>query len=321
MGGAPFTTYVGSFPLPHSAENLCRVAKDVLRLGIDYPNYPQLRSFIDMFLTPLLGEGIEYVDGRYVLTSRHIGVGRVDPAIGEPMEVMLRCLDRSAVRGIRACVTGPFTLASHIYLSPSNVDLRNSALVLPDVVRGLARYTRDVARLFIDLGADYINIDEPVLGVIVGRRVLFGYDHNQIVDVLNGVLSGVNAMRGIHVRGRLKPYVFGLLSRLDVEILDHEFADNPENVQYVARVEGKRFAVGVVSSRRARVESPREAADTALRVAERAGMDAVFAVKPDCGFAALRAERGDPEEAYWVALEKLRVVREAAELLRRQAIK
>lgn len=321
MGGAPYTTYVGSFPLPHSAENVCRVVRDVQRLGVDYPNYPQLRSFIDMFLLPLLGKGIGHVDGRYVLMGGHIDVEPVDPAIGEPMEAMLRCLDRSAVRGVRACVTGPFTLASHIYLSPSNVDLRGSALTRPDIVQRLARYTRAVAKLFVDLGADYINIDEPVLGVMVGRRVLFGYDHDQIVDVLNGVLSGLNAMRGIHVCGRLNPHLFGLLSRLDVEILDHEFADNPENVQYVARVEGKHFAVGVVSSRKARVESAVEAAGTALRVAERVGMDAVFAVKPDCGFAALRAERDDPEEAYGVALEKLRVVKGAAELIRRRAIK
>ncbi len=319
MYGGPFTTYVGSFPLPHSAENVCRITRDVQRLGIDYPNYPQLRSFIDMFLSPLLGRGIELVGGRYVLSGGDIDVGGVDPSVVEPLEHMLRCLDRPAVRGVRACVTGPFTLASHIYVSPSKVDLRDSALAVPGVVGRLARYVGEVARAFAELGADYINVDEPVLGVMVGRRVLFGYSLEGIADVLNGVLSRLDVeIKGIHVCGRLNPYLFGLLSRLDVDVLDHEFADSPENVRYVERVEGKRFAVGVVSSRRARVEPVEEAAHIALRVAERVGMDAIFAVKPDCGFAALRAEREDPEEAYTIALEKLRVVRETAEYLRRK---
>ncbi len=66
------TTYTGSFPPPHSRDNVRRVLRDVAGgIGIDWPNYPQLINFIDMFLAPLArsGGGWRSWGGRFVLTG------------------------------------------------------------------------------------------------------------------------------------------------------------------------------------------------------------------------------------------------------------
>jgi len=313
------TTYVGSFPLPNTEENVRRIVRDVCSIGVDYPNYPQLSNFVDQFLEPIAGRGIVKVGKAYVLEDRGFEY-TVGESLLKPLKITLeegaRC---SRFKGFRACATGPFTLASFIFLSPNRTDLMNSALRYHDVVWKLAEYIREVVKVFVELGFNYINIDEPTLGVLVGRNILFGYTQDDVVDVLNHVLnlSGVE-YRGVHVCGRLNPNLIRLLSSVaNANLLDHEFADSPTNIGLFDRelLRGKDLAVGVVSSRRPVVERVEDVLGLYRRVAERVGEDRVIALKPDCGFSSLRAEGGDLEASYLISLEKLRRIVEAKSLI------
>lgn len=52
-------------------------------IGIDWPNYPQLINFIDMFLAPLArsGGGWRSWGGRFVLTGGELRMPNVDEAV------------------------------------------------------------------------------------------------------------------------------------------------------------------------------------------------------------------------------------------------
>jgi len=54
------SSHVGSFPLSYSDENIKRIINDMAKIGLDVPPYPQLRSFIEIYLQPLEIHGVVY---------------------------------------------------------------------------------------------------------------------------------------------------------------------------------------------------------------------------------------------------------------------
>ncbi len=157
---------------------------------------------------------------------------------------------------MRACVTGgPFTLSSFTFKRPGTTNIMDSALGGDrEAVHFMARYVNAVLRRLEELGGvNYVNVDEPIIGTMVGgaRRNLFNYSDDEVVQVVDEAYAGGVGVRlrgGIHVCGRLNPKVFGILGRLErVNLLDNEYADSPENVGYLSLdlIGGdKRLAVG-----------------------------------------------------------------------------
>ena len=71
MDAHPFSTVVGSWPLSNTLENMEKVFKDLIQIGVDFPCYPQLISMIDQFLDPLAKNipSLEIVKNRYYLSN------------------------------------------------------------------------------------------------------------------------------------------------------------------------------------------------------------------------------------------------------------
>ncbi len=307
-----YATHVGSFPLEHSRANLERVISDLARVGLDYVGYPQLRDFVGMYLEPLVScgalrpaaAGFALLDRRALLDA----CGERPPPVEEAV-ALREAADRGVVRGrLKASVTGPFTLASQIYLG-GQPSLSASALRDRGVVEALAELVRGYLRGLEELRYDVVVLDEPVLSVIVGRRVLFGYAGEDLVDVLSAAVDGAKFEHvGVHVCGRLSPLLARTLLSLEVDVLDHEHKDIPENLGTYSREDleshGKFLSLGVVSSKSPRVESVAEVRE-AIAEGLRLFGDRLLFVKPDCGFRGLRVP-GREEEMYSAALEKLR---------------
>jgi len=321
------TSHVGSFPLEHSPENVERVISDLAAIGIDAPPYPQLRDFISIYLRPLLDVGLlREVRGNYYTDLRLIHELRLpEPRIPEA-ELMAEYVrkGRYGFRWLRAPVTGPFTLASRIGLREGSAgDLKATLLSSRDVLFDvLMPYVKSFIKYLSSLGYNIVFVDEPILGVMVGkRRILLGYSEEDIVRVINELFSGVPGEHGIHVCGRISSRLFRLLASVkSLNILNFEFHDNPQNLESVdGRLladSGKFLAPGIASSRKPVVEDVSELREILSKVYRVAG-GRVDLVSADCGYGGLKGALSSDIEAYEIGLEKLRriiaVVRELAD--------
>ncbi len=319
------TSHVGSFPLPHSLENIERILLDLASIGLDIAPYPQMRSFIEIYLDPLVEIGILEKRGDLFISSLEaLNISRVpEPSVPEAEATIRLVKERNlGFSSLRAPVTGPFTLASRVYLGDPSLGLSATALARPEIVRSffvpyVARFVEYLSRL----GYSVVFVDEPVLGVVVGRRrILFGYREEDIVEILDKVLSfATGRERGIHVCGAISPKLFEVLCRVpSVRYLNFEFHDTPQNLNTASRElleqYDKVLAPGVASSRKPTIESVDEVKSLLKKVMQIAG-DRIDLVSADCGFAGLRGALPSEEECYRVAIEKLRRVVEAVKVL------
>ncbi len=318
------TSHVGSFPLQHSWDNVERIAGDLAKIGIDLPPYPQMRSFIDMYLEPLVEAGLLVKKGSstYHADPKKLLDSRPPRVVAPEAELAARLRSRLGFRWMRGPATGPFTLASRVYVSEGQ-GLSATALANRDLVTGFfAEYVRGVVESLVSLGYDFIVIDEPMLANIVGRRVLlYGYSPEDVLETYHRILGPAKGrLRGTHVCGRLPHRLPEILAESpDLDVLNHEFADSRANLEIewrrILEASGKTLSPGILSSKKPVVETVEQAEQLLEAVASKAGWENINIVSADCGFAALSSSAG-PEEAYRIGLEKLGVL---VELARRRA--
>lgn len=314
-----FTSTIGSFPLDDSDANRGRCIEDLLTLGIDFPVYPQLQDMGRQFLRDLAEQDdrIATEGGRYRLRGREIRQDVAPPGL-EPFFWTLRYLEEKGVKekaGLKAAVTGPFTLASYIEIGagafPSNTAVSDLELV-NQLARVLFRSCETVSK-----DANMISIDEPVLGMLVGSKIALGYSEKDIVDIYNDLAKSCRGrFVGTHICGRISPRLAKILLKTDLSFLSHEFYDTRGNIDVYSpkevRQSGKVLSVGCVSSRSLALESPEEILAVMLRFREYG--DTLF-FTPDCGFRNLVAN-GSKEKGYKISLKKLENMVRATEKFR-----
>ena len=313
------SSHVGSYPLNHSEENVIKAFNDTVEAGVDVPPIPQLRSFIEMYLEPLVEEGVLRKKGGFFLASPEDLEGLKPLKLRlEEAEVISR--ERRGARWVRAPVTGAMTLASNIFISDPSRGLRATALARKELVLDvLSSYVGSIVRSMRELGFEVIVVDEPMLANVVGTRaVLFGYSEEDILELYARELKPARgALTGTHVCGRISEKLVEILVESEaIRFLNHEFYGTPENLGINWRrhlEEGDKFlAPGVLSSKRPEVERVEEVQAFARKVMSIAGVERVNLLSPDCGFAGLRGVPG----AYEISIEKLRVLARAVAALR-----
>lgn len=318
------TSHVGSVPLPFTNENIRHACRDMLKIGISAPPYPQLRSFIDIFLEPLKQQGIleQAGTGYYVIRREY-----EKPRIVVPVEAEISIVEYNKFkpRYIRGPVTGPFTLASRILRDYSSKELSNTMIVDKDFVKEvLVAYIAEHLGKLNNLGYDFLVVDDPMLANIIGRKIiLYGYKEEELVEIYESIFKYVqpSAIKGIHVCGELPPRLPVILSRVEsLNVLNHEFKDSQRNLSInwreILEHGNKVLAPGVISSKKPRVESIEETVELLRKIASNAGEENIDFISADCGFAALTAEAGGPEKAYSIVLEKWHVLVEAVSRFR-----
>jgi 5-methyltetrahydropteroyltriglutamate--homocysteine methyltransferase len=202
-----------------------------------------------------------------------------------------------------------------------------------DVVRVLREEIADL----VAAGADFVQLDEPVLTELVftqGRTRTFmcaalaarkdpAEELELAVELVNRVVEGFDGVRtGLHIcRGNwsrneetllkggyapLRPY----LERLQVRQLVLEYAT--ERAGDLIPLEGKELGLGVVNPRTDRVESPEEIRGTIERALELFPPERLF-LNPDCGFGTFSRRPVNSREG---AQRKLAAIVEAARSVR-----
>ncbi len=309
-------SHVGSFPLDPQPGIEERILEDLYRIGVDVPPYPQLRSFIDIYLEPLANKGLLEKKGDFYYTSIDRLLDERPPRLSvREAEIAIEIIRRKNLRfkGLRAPVTGPYTLASRVYFEDPERGLRATMVSKPDIVASFfVEYVRGFIEYMRDLGYNTIFVDEPILGVIVGkRRILYGHNIDSIIDNLEKLFSvkGMNNISGIHVCGRISNKLFEILSHVrGLTILNFEFKDTPENLDIIdyklLEKNDKILAPGVASAKKPIVESIDEIRELLEKIYDKVH-GRIDYVSADCGFGGLKGAFDDPYKAYEVGLKKL----------------
>ena len=190
------------------------------------------------------------------------------------------------------------------------------------MIEKLADYVYILAYNMVDLGYEYVVVDEPMLSVIVGtKRIMFDYTADDIIDVLNRIAKRINIDMGIHVCGKISGLLSETLAQTEFKILDHEFAATPSNFRTITRRvledNDKFISIGVISSSDPHIEGIEGVRRLILKGVEQYGIEHIAFVKPDCGFRGLKGKL-DEEEAYKVSLEKLRILRRARDIVAKE---
>ncbi|MEM0325494.1 MAG: methionine synthase [Desulfurococcaceae archaeon] len=318
------TSHVGSFPLSYSEENVVRALKDMWSINIDAPPYPQLRSFIEIYLNPLVSQGVLHrVKDVFVAEKSKLELSNVRFTGIPEAEVTIRVVKNKGLKfkWLRAPVTGAFTLASRVYLH-EDFTKGISATALADkglVKEFFAAFVKEAVKYLSNLGYNIVFIDEPSLTLVVGKkRLLFDYKEDEIIEVLDDVGKSTSSEVGIHVCGLLHRRLLELIVRVpSIKYISIELHDTPENFELIEKslleLYDKVLSPGIVSSKKPVVEDLNDALNV-LRMAYERSAGRIDLVSGDCGFRGLKSSLGDEEREYSISLEKLSVIAKAVRL-------
>lgn len=234
---------------------------------------------------------------------------------------------------VKVTLPGPYILTRSLFVPAlSSGAYATKEELGADVVALL----RDEIRELIEAGADFIQLDEPVLTELVfsqGKVRTFmcaalaarkdpGEELELAVALINRVVEGFDGVRfGLHIcrgnwskdesrllRGNYYPLI-NHLERVKVQQLVLEYAT--ERAGGVFRFQGKELGFGVVNPRAARVESEAEIRRTVEEALSLYQPEQIW-LNPDCGFATFSSV---PVNDSAVAVQKLkRIVNVAREL-------
>lgn len=312
-------SHVGSFPFKPEVSSIDLVIRGYLEARVDAPPYPQFRSFIEMFLEPLVKQGILEKKGGLFIIKNIDGFKDVSSQHAEPWEaVVFAEKARDLFKYTRAPVTGAFTLASNILLQPSE-DLFSTGLADKRVFEPLVDYVKNTLEHLCRVGFNLLFIDEPMLSIVVGvKKILLGYATDDIISYVDYVFGNIKVERGLHVCGRISKLLFNtLVNTENLDFLNFEFHGTRENLSILdgasLKTHSKRLSPGVASSRSVHVETVEEILSLLLEIKRRVG-SSIDLVSADDGFGGLRGQVSE-NELIKICFTKLRRIREAVEAL------
>jgi methionine synthase II (cobalamin-independent) len=322
-----FTTVVGSWPLSNTYSNMVQVFGDLIKVGIDFPCYPQLLSMTHQFLSPLSKSipQLEEINEKFYLNEEfNIPKEPIALEYGKFINNFFNQYPnlKNSIRGTKACITGPFTLTYEIILKNSIakgvkpiIFEEPRAVIVDWIVNKFAEIIKKIASAYNHMKIDIISCDEPILGLLVGRRILF-HSEDFIIKTINKAISGIKGLSSIHVCGRISPNLRDLLLKTNVRILDHEFSTNEENFKVFEKKyfqdTDKFLALGTVESKFVPIKNKKiddyvekvEYLKKYLKKAiEQYGRENLV-IKPDCGFYPLKVF--GEKKGYEIAIKKVK---------------
>ncbi len=260
-------------------------------------------------------------------------VGRIERRRPLALEDLL-FLKRHTGRPVKVTLPGPYLLTRAMYVGTVTGQVYPTK---EDLAEDVVRVLRDEVRELAQAGADFVQLDEPVLTELVftqGQTRTFmcaalaaRKDSTEelefAVSLINRVVEGADGVRiGLHVcRGNwskneatllrgsyhpLAPY----FARLKVRQLVLEYAT--ERAGDLLCFGDKEIGLGVVNPRVDATESAEDIARLVERALAQYPAERVF-LNPDCGFGTFSSR---PVNSAEVAYNKLRAMAEAASVLR-----
>ena len=282
IGKRLITTVVGSYP-PDSLsyeDALTRAVKDQMNAGIDIISDGQVRAnLIDLFAQDI--EGIE-LQGN---SLKPIVVGDLaykHPATIDDFLKAKKFSDNNyKIAGI---ITGPTTLAYSLEVS-LEYRVRNKYNNRNYLIGELADILHKNAKELEKAGADLIQIDEPCFS-------LFQKEIDKKVEFVDRVLEGIKVPTKLHVCGNISKVYKFLLNLKNVNILDHEFSGNHNNLNTYTEEDlisnEKIIGFGCINTMSETVEHIKDIENFIQKGIDHFGKNII--VDPDCGMRLLPYE-------------------------------
>ncbi len=282
VGKKVITTVVGSYPpdpLNYEAA-LKRAVNDQIYAGIDIISDGQVRTtMVDLFAQDI--EGIELRGNS--LKPRIVGnLGYKYPAtIDDFLKAKELSEGKCKLMGI---IIGPTTLSYSLDVVPE-YHVRNKYNNRNNLIGELADILHKNAKELEKAGADLIQIDEPCFSVLQN-----GIDKK--VEFVDRVLDGIKVSTKLHVCGNISKIYKNLLTLENVNILDHEFSGNQNNLNTYSEEDlisnKKIIGFGCVNTMRETIEPVEDIENFIQKGIEHFGKNII--VDPDCGMRLLPYE-------------------------------
>ena len=230
---------------------------------------------------------------------------------------------KASIKGTKACLTGPFTLTFEIILKNDIakglkpiIFEEPRAVMVEWIVDKFAEIVKKIGTAYNEMGIEIISCDEPILGLLIGRKILF-HSEDFIIDTINKAISGIKGLPSIHVCGRISPYLRDILLKTNVKILDHEFRTNTQNFDVFEKKHflgtDKYLAMGTVESKFLSSQN-KDINDYVEEIVflkkyiskgiDKYGRDNLI-IKPDCGFLPIGQTFGE-KDGYKIAISKVK---------------
>ncbi|MFW5927750.1 MAG: hypothetical protein ACOCSL_01010 [Thermoplasmatota archaeon] len=272
------TTVVGSFPSKPSKESLSKsyftdidpyleslrkAVQTQIDAGIELISDGQTRgNMVDIYAKGLKGyrikEKIEIVSDIEYLSPITVDDQKMVKKIA-PDDV-----------GLKGIITGPFTMVKSV----ENKHYRSEK----DAVLDTAEALKDEGENLADI-CDVVQIDEPFLSTEFPEYAKNALD----------IMLDIDTTTALHICGNVNPFVEDVVD-ISVDILDHEFADNPSLYDVYSDIDfSQRMSVGVVNTT-PRVESIDDIKDRISRAYDIFGPTSM--IDPDCGLRDIDFESG-----------------------------
>ena len=290
---------------------------DQERLGIDVISDGEMRRLNGYVRTLLAkveglhvgapGETRRYGPPHYDMDERFSVAGRVAAPSGLGVASDYAYLQAHTTRRTKATVPGPLTFAGFCHLAPPYRDVWELSHDMADIINA-------ELKACVAAGADFVQVDDPSLGIIPGEG-------RGIAEVVNRTVAGVNAKTALHIcfgtnRGRprgynrtFRPLFPDLLdARVDqfvFEFTNRQMVDIDLWSQYQPRQE---LVVGVVDQKCYTIETPEFVASRIRTALQHVPVEKLW-ISSDCGFS---------NTPYWIALGKLRAMVEGVAIVRRE---
>lgn len=273
------TTVVGSYP--------------VVKAGGLKSLFDPLAGAVGTAVTDQIGAGIDIIsDGQVrgdmigAFTSKLPGI-REQEVIGkiQPAAAAITAADtkyaRSKFPKVKGIITGPTTLAHGLHISTPMYRSKE------EVALDLAAALVTEARALEATGITLLQIDEPILSTGIA-------DLGIAKQAVEQIASSVRVPTCMHVCGNLANVLDEIL-KFNVNVLDFEFSNNPQNLDILSRrdLDGKMLGYGCVDSSSETVETVPEIKKRIEKGVEYFDPK-ILLIDPDCGMR-MRSR----ESAYW----------------------
>ncbi|MEN4006137.1 MAG: methionine synthase [Methanobacteriaceae archaeon] len=293
------TTVVGSYPaLPEEPSSISKklssffgiydkyksaielAVRDQIEAGIDIISDGQVRGgMIEIFAKAIPGMAVEdntpKIMGKIMPPYSSISAGDLKYAINISKNIseeygsnQNKTLEEG-VKGVKGIITGPSTL---VFSSRLEGFYRKKE----DAIFDLAYALKKEAEFLENAGAIYIQIDEPFISTGV-------VDVNTAKKAVKIITEDLSIPNALHVCGDVTD-VFNELLKFDVDIIDCEFAGNPQNVNLLenCNLKGKKIGFGCLDTKTDKIESREEIEELIKKGIVFIGAENIIA-DPDCG--------------------------------------